>query len=57
VNDLSAAIVMEAVRRDKKVLKGRLHFVICIEIGATTVVDDVTEHELVRVLRGMGLQA
>jgi 3-dehydroquinate synthase len=57
VNDLSAAHVIEAVRRDKKVLKGRLHFVICIAVGATTVVDDVTEDELVGVLRAMGLKA
>ena len=57
INDLSAALVMEAVRRDKKVIKGRLHFVICIEIGATDVVDDVTEEELIGVLRGMGLKA
>jgi 3-dehydroquinate synthase len=57
INDLSAALVMEAVRRDKKVIKGRLHFVICIEIGATTVVDDVTEEELTGVLRGMGLKS
>lgn len=57
VNDLSAALVMDSVRRDKKVIKGRLHFVICIDIGATTVVDDVTEEELTGVLRGMGLKA
>jgi 3-dehydroquinate synthase len=57
VGDLSAAQVLEAVRRDKKVVNGRLHFVICIEIGATTVVDDVTEEELTKALRGMGLKA
>jgi len=57
VNDLSAAAVLEAVRRDKKVIKGRLHFVICIEIGATTVIDDVTEKELTGILRQMGLKA
>ena len=34
-----------------------LHFVIAIEIGATMIVDDVTEDEIARVLRGMGLQA
>ena len=56
VSDLSAAQVMDAVRRDKKVVNGRLHFVICIEIGATTIVDDVTEEELTRVLRRMGLR-
>jgi 3-dehydroquinate synthase len=57
VSDLSIAQVLEAVRRDKKVVKGRLHFVICIAIGATTVVDDVTEEELAGVLRGMGVKA
>ena len=56
IADLSAAQVVEAVRRDKKVVNGRLHFVICIEIGATTIVDDVTEDELTRTLRDMGLQ-
>ena len=57
INDLSAAQVIEAVRRDKKVVNGRLHFVICIEIGATTIVDDVTEEELTSILRRMGLKA
>jgi 3-dehydroquinate synthase len=57
VGDLSAAQVIEAVRRDKKVVNGRLHFVISIAVGATTIVDDVTEAELTKTLRGMGLKA
>ena len=56
IADLSAAQVIEAVRRDKKVVNGRLHFVMCIEIGATTIVDDVTEEELTKTLRAMGMQ-
>jgi 3-dehydroquinate synthase len=56
IGDLSAREVVEAVRRDKKVVNGRLHFVICIEIGAAMVVDDVTEEELLRALRNIGLQ-
>jgi 3-dehydroquinate synthase len=56
IADLSAAQVVEAVRRDKKVVNGRLHFVICIEIGATTIVDDVTEEELTKTLRQVGLK-
>jgi 3-dehydroquinate synthase len=56
IGDLSLTHVLEAVRRDKKVVNGRLHFVIAIEIGATTVVDDVTEAELGIVLRQMGLK-
>jgi 3-dehydroquinate synthase len=54
--DLSIPVVLDAVRRDKKVVNGRLHFVIAVEIGATTTVDDVTEDELVAVLERLGLQ-
>jgi 3-dehydroquinate synthase len=56
VNDLSTARVLEAVRHDKKVVNGRLHFVIAIAIGATTIVDDVTEAELAAVLKRTGLK-
>ncbi len=55
VADLSIPDVMEAIRRDKKVVHGRLHFVIAIEIGATMTVDDVTEEELRAVLVRLGL--
>jgi 3-dehydroquinate synthase len=56
VADLRIADALEAVRRDKKVVHGRLHFVIAIEIGATMTVDDVTEDELAGVLKRLGLQ-
>jgi 3-dehydroquinate synthase len=56
VADLGTSDVLEAIRRDKKVVHGRLHFVLAIEIGATTTVDDVTEDELRAVLRRLGLQ-
>jgi len=55
VADLSIDEVLEAIRRDKKVVNGRLHFVLAIEIGATMTVDDVTEDELRGVLRRLGL--
>ena len=54
IADLSIAEVMDAVRRDKKVVNGRLHFVIAIEIGATMTVDDVTEDELKACSGGWG---
>jgi 3-dehydroquinate synthase len=54
--DLSISEIVEAVRRDKKVVNGRLHFVIAIEIGATMTIDDVTEAELVAVLERLGLK-
>ena len=56
VADLPIADVMEAIRRDKKVVHGRLHFVIAIEIGATMTVDDVTEEELRAVLVRVGMK-
>jgi 3-dehydroquinate synthase len=56
ISDLSAAQVLEAVRRDKKVVDGRLHVVLCIAIGATTIVDDVTETELTASLRRLGFK-
>jgi 3-dehydroquinate synthase len=55
VADLSAAQVMEAVGRDKKVIAGHLHYVLPVGIGATTTVTDVTLDELVSAARGIGL--
>ena len=57
VSDLTIGEVLDAVRRDKKVVNGRLHFVLAIEIGATTTVDDVTEDELRAVLKRLGLKS
>ena len=56
VSDLTIGEVLEAIRRDKKVVNGRLHFVLAIEIGATMTVDDVTEDELRGVLKRLGLK-
>jgi 3-dehydroquinate synthase len=56
VGDLSAADVGEATKRDKKVIAGRLHFVLPTAIGSTTTVNDVTVEELVRALVGIGLK-
>ena len=55
VADIPASEVMDAIRRDKKVVNGRLHFVIAIAIGATTTIDDVTEEELRVVLGRVGI--
>jgi len=56
IADLPIAEIVEAIRRDKKVVNGRLHFVIAIAIGATMTVDDVTEDELRAVLVRLGLK-
>ena len=57
VADLSAAEAVEAAARDKKVVAGRLHFVLPTSIGATTTVTDVTDDELQRATAAIGLRA
>jgi 3-dehydroquinate synthase len=57
IGDLSAGEALEAIRRDKKVIDGRLHFVLPTGIGDTAVVSDVTEQELARALGAIGLKA
>jgi 3-dehydroquinate synthase len=56
IGDLSVTEILEAIRRDKKVVNGRLHFVLAIDIGATTTVDDVTEDELRAALLRLGIK-
>ena len=55
VTDLSATSIVEAIRRDKKVLRGRLHFVLPTSIGHTEIVDDVSESELIKALATIGI--
>jgi 3-dehydroquinate synthase len=57
ISDLSAAEVLEATRRDKKVLAGRLHFVLPTGIGSTSTVSDVTPEELIQALLAIGTKA
>lgn len=56
VGDLSAREVLEAVRHDKKVVNGTLHYVLCTGLGTWTTVADVTEDELGKALRRIGLK-
>ena len=56
VDDLPIADTMEALRRDKKVVNGRLHYVLATAIGQTATVDDVSENELRQALARLGLQ-
>ncbi len=57
LDDLSQDEILAAVGRDKKVLHGRLHFVLVTAIGETTTVDDVTTSELRGVLAGLGMKS
>jgi 3-dehydroquinate synthase len=54
IADLSAPQILEAMHHDKKVVAGRLHFVLPTAIGATTIVDDVSEEELAGALARAG---
>ena len=56
IGDLPASQIVEAMGRDKKVVAGRLHFVLPRSIGATDVVTDVSEKELVAALTALGLR-
>ena len=56
VGDLSAAEVIAATARDKKVIAGTLHFVLPTSIGSTTTVTDVHEQELAQSLRAIGVR-
>jgi 3-dehydroquinate synthase len=57
VADLSAKDVLAAVRRDKKVVNGTLHFVAASERGRTLELTDVTEKEIRGAVRKIGLAA
>jgi 3-dehydroquinate synthase len=54
IADISSSQMIEAMQHDKKVVAGRLHFVLPTAIGATTIVDDVTEKEIRAALRQVG---
>jgi 3-dehydroquinate synthase len=54
IADVSATQILAAIRHDKKVVAGTLHFVLPTAIGAATIVDDVEEKELKQALKRVG---
>jgi 3-dehydroquinate synthase len=56
VADLTVSEMLEAMRRDKKVVDGRLHYVLATAIGTHAIVDDVSEEELADALRRVGFR-
>lgn len=56
VSDLSASQASDAIRRDKKVIAGKLHFVLPVGVGKTEVVNDVSQRELVRAMKAIGMR-
>ena len=57
VTDLRPSDALDVISRDKKVVDGRLHFVLCAGLGASAIVSDVTTAELTAALLAIGLQA
>src|SRR5471032_2749879 len=56
IADIPADQILDAIRRDKKVVAGTLHFVLPTAIGATAIVDDVTDNELRDSLKRVGFK-
>jgi 3-dehydroquinate synthase len=56
VADLTVAQAVDAMRYDKKIIAGKLKFVIATRIGEATVIDDVTENDLRAALHDIGLR-
>lgn len=56
VSDLRASDALSVIARDKKVVAGRLHFVLASGIGRTEIVGDVHSRELTLVMRSLGMQ-
>ena len=56
VGDLSASEAVECVGRDKKIVRGTLHFVLPVDIGRVEIVNDVAERELVAAMKAIGLR-
>jgi 3-dehydroquinate synthase len=56
IGDVTTAQILEAMRHDKKMVAGRLHFVLPTAVGATAIVDDVTEKEMRAALVKVGFK-
>ena len=56
VADLTSAQTIEAIGRDKKIVAGRLHFVLPTSIGSTEIVTDVTTDDIAAALTRIGLK-
>jgi 3-dehydroquinate synthase len=55
VTDLRIGGALDAIGRDKKVVRGRLHVVLASGLGATEIVADVTRSELTAAMRAIGM--
>ena len=55
IADVPLADVLEAIGHDKKIVGGRLHFVLLKGIGKSEVVADVTTDEIAAALASIGV--
>jgi len=55
VTDLSAADILDAMTRDKKVVAGCLHMVLPNGLGNTVIVDDIAAGETKEALQAIGV--
>jgi 3-dehydroquinate synthase len=56
IADLQTSELVQTIARDKKVIAGKLHFVLPTSIGSTIVVTDVTTRELTEALNAIGVR-
>jgi 3-dehydroquinate synthase len=56
VTDLRISDALDVIARDKKVVNGRLHFVLAAGIGGTAIVSDVHTRELTQAMRAIGMK-
>ena len=56
IADISTREMLDAMQHDKKMVAGRLNFVLPTGIGSTTIVDDITEKEMKAALLKVGLK-
>ena len=56
VADLAVADALDVIGRDKKVVAGRLHFVLARGIGATEIVADVHAKEITAAMKHVGMK-
>ncbi|OFW29668.1 MAG: 3-dehydroquinate synthase [Acidobacteria bacterium RIFCSPLOWO2_02_FULL_65_29] len=56
IADIPTSEMLDAMRHDKKMVNGRLHVVLPTAIGATAIVDDVTEKEMKAALGRVGFK-
>jgi 3-dehydroquinate synthase len=56
IADISTREMLDAMQHDKKMVAGRLNYVLPTGIGSTTIVDDITEKEMKAALVRVGLK-